>query len=51
MLWRCALPVDKQLMQLKRVIVSSDTWGADGRPASPLKGLGHMPSAYAGAEV
>jgi len=51
MLWRCALPVDKHLAQLSAVTVLSERWAADGRPASPLGGLGHLPAAYAAAEA
>ncbi len=47
LLWRCALAVDKKLLKLNKVTVLSRTWAADGRPASPLMGLGRMPSAYA----
>jgi hypothetical protein len=49
MLWRCAWPVDKKLLRLRKVTVNSRTWAADGRPASPLHGLGRMPAAYAPA--
>lgn len=51
LLWRCALPVDKWLMRLDRVVVSSRTWAADGRPASPLAGLGRLPAGYAVTEA
>jgi len=47
MLWRAALPVDKRLLRLSRLAVRSRRWQADGRPASPLQGLGRMPAAYA----
>ncbi len=49
MLWRSALAVDKKLLKLRRVTVNSRTWAADGRPASPLQGLGRMPVSYAEA--
>jgi hypothetical protein len=49
MLWRCALAVDKHLLKLSQLTVNSRSWAADGRPASPLQGLGRMPAAYAAA--
>lgn len=49
MLWRCALAVDKKLLKLKQIVVSSSAYQRDGSPASPLSGLGRMPPAYAGA--
>jgi hypothetical protein len=47
MLWRCALAVDKRLLKLRNVTVSSRTWAQDGRPKGPLPGLGRMPAGYA----
>ena len=50
MLWRAALAVDKSLLKLSSVTVSSRTWDAKGQPRSPLAGLGQMPPAYASAD-
>lgn len=47
MLWRAALAVDKSLLKLASVNVSSRHWDAQGRPRSPLGALGQMPPAYA----
>jgi hypothetical protein len=49
MLWRAALAVDKSLLKLSSVTVSSRSWDAQGRPLSPLSGLGRLPGAYAAA--
>jgi hypothetical protein len=49
MLWRAALTVDKSLLKLSSVTVSSRSWDAQGRPLSPLSGLGRLPGAYAAA--
>ena len=49
MLWRCALAVDKKLLKLKQITVRSSVYERDGSPARPLRSLGSMPRAYAGA--
>lgn len=49
MLWRCALAVDKKLLKLKQITVRSSVFEKDGSPARPLRSLGSMPRAYAGA--
>lgn len=49
MLWRCALAVDKKLLKLRQITVRSSVYERDGSAAQPLRRLGSMPSAYAGA--
>ncbi len=49
LLWRCALAVDKKLLKLRQITVRSSLWNKDGRPASPLGGLGRLPAGYAEA--
>ncbi len=49
LLWRAALAVDKKLLKLKQVTVRSSTFDRDGGAPSPLRSLGSLPPAYAGA--
>jgi hypothetical protein len=49
MLWRVALAVDKRLLKLKTLTVRSHVYERDGSPARPLRTLGNLPPAYAGA--
>ena len=49
MLWRAALAVDKKLLKLKTLTVRSSVYERDGSPARPLRALGSLPPAYAGA--
>lgn len=49
LLWRAALAVDKRLLKLKQVAVRSSSFDRDGGTPSPLRGLGRLPPAYAGA--
>lgn len=49
LLWRAALAVDKKLLKLKQVTVRSGTFNRDGSAPSPLRSLGSLPPAYAGA--
>jgi hypothetical protein len=49
MLWRAALAVDKKLLKLKTLTVRSTVYERDGSPGRPLRALGKLPPAYAGA--
>lgn len=49
MLWRAALAVDKKLLKLREVSVSSSVYERDGSKVRPLGGLNTMPRAYADA--